>query len=207
VVDRAFALSDEHEEFRAAIRRFAEKEIAPHAAEADQQEAYPQASFDAYRDSGFVRSIYPEEHGGDGGDTLTYALVVEELARVCASSSLFALISRLGITALLLHGSDELKRRYVPRIASGEWQASYCLSEAHAGSDVASMSTRAVRDGDHYVLTGRKAWITNAGVSVPSSSSRAGPASRSASSSTSWVCGARRRARSSSTRSPCPRAT
>jgi len=165
VVERAFALSEEHEEFRAAIRRFAEKEIAPHAAEADEREAYPQASFDAYRKSGFVRSIYPEEYGGDGGDTLTYALVVEELARVCASSSLFALISRLGITALLLHGSDELKRRYVPRIASGDWQASYCLSESQAGSDVASMTTRAVRDGDNYVLNGRKAWVTNAGVS------------------------------------------
>jgi alkylation response protein AidB-like acyl-CoA dehydrogenase len=160
-----FALSEEHEAFRVAVRRFAEKEIAPHAAEADEKEAYPQASFDAYRDSGFVRSIYPEEYGGDGGDTMTYALVVEEIARVCASSSLFALISRLGITALLLHGSDELKARYVPRIASGEWQASYCLSEPNAGSDVAAMSTRAVRDGDHYVLTGRKAWITNAGVS------------------------------------------
>jgi alkylation response protein AidB-like acyl-CoA dehydrogenase len=160
-----FALSDEHEAFRVAVRRFAEKEIAPHAAEADEKEAYPQVSFDAYRDSGFVRSIHPEQYGGDGGDTLTYALLVEELARVCASSSLFALISRLGITALLLHGSDELKARYVPRIASGEWQASYCLSEPNAGSDVAAMSTRAVRDGDHYVLTGRKAWITNAGVS------------------------------------------
>jgi alkylation response protein AidB-like acyl-CoA dehydrogenase len=160
-----FALSDEHEAFRAAVRRFAEKEIAPHAAEADEKEAYPQASFDAYRESGFVRSIYPEQYGGDGGDTLTYALLVEEIARVCASSSLFALISRLGITALLAEGSDELKARYVPRIASGEWQASYCLSEPNAGSDVAAMSTRAVRDGDHYVLTGRKAWITNAGVS------------------------------------------
>jgi alkylation response protein AidB-like acyl-CoA dehydrogenase len=160
-----FALSEEHEAFRVAVRRFAEKEIAPHAAEADEKEAYPQASFDAYRDSGFVRSIYPAQYGGDDGDTLTYALLVEEIARVCASSSLFALISRLGITALLLHGSEELKTRYVPRIASGEWQASYCLSEPNAGSDVAAMSTRAVRDGDRYVLTGRKAWITNAGVS------------------------------------------
>jgi len=163
-VDR-FRLSDEDEEFRAALRRFAEKEIAPGAAAADEREEFPRAAFDAWRDSGFVRSIYPEAYGGDGGGTLTYALVVEELARVCASSSLFALISRLGITALLMHGSDELKARYVPRIASGEWQASYCLSEPGAGSDVAAMTTRAVRDGDAYVLTGRKIWITNAGVS------------------------------------------
>ena len=160
-----FRLSDEDEEFRAALRRFAEKEIAPGAAAADEREEFPRAAFDAWRDSGFVRSIYPEAYGGDGGGTLTYALVVEELARVCASSSLFALISRLGITALLMHGSDELKARYVPRIASGEWQASYCLSEPGAGSDVAAMTTRAVRDGSEYVLTGRKIWITNAGVS------------------------------------------
>ena len=160
-----FRLSDEDEEFRAALRRFAEKEIAPGAAAADEREEFPRAAFDAWRDSGFVRSIYPEAYGGDGGGTLTYALVVEELARVCASSSLFALISRLGITALLMHGTDELKARYVPRIASGEWQASYCLSEPGAGSDVAAMTTRAVRDGSEYVLTGRKIWITNAGVS------------------------------------------
>src|SRR6185312_12576774 len=74
-------------------------------------------------------------------------------------------ISKLGVTALLDHGSEELKQRYVPRVASGECQASYCLSESDAGSDVAGMQTRAVRDGDHYVLTGSKMWITNAGVS------------------------------------------
>jgi alkylation response protein AidB-like acyl-CoA dehydrogenase len=84
---------------------------------------------------------------------------------VCASSSLFTFITKLGMTALLTHGSDELKQKYVPRVASGECQASYCLSEADAGSDVAGMRTTAVRDGDHYVLSGRKMWITNAGVS------------------------------------------
>jgi alkylation response protein AidB-like acyl-CoA dehydrogenase len=160
-----FSLTDEHEEFRAAVRRFAEKEIAPHAAEADEKAGFPWASFHAYRDSGLVRSIYPEAYGGDGGGSLVYALLVEELARVCASSALFALISRLGMTVVMDHGSEALKRKYLPRVASGEMQASYCLSEPHAGSDVASMSTRAVRDGDHYVLRGRKVWITNAGVS------------------------------------------
>jgi alkylation response protein AidB-like acyl-CoA dehydrogenase len=160
-----FALTDEHEEFRAAVRRFAEKEIAPNAAEADEKAEYPWRSFHAYRDSGMVRSIYPEEYGGDGGGSLVYALLIEEIARVCASSSLFALISRLGMTPVIEHGSEELRQKYLPRIASGEWQASYCLSEPQAGSDVAAMTTRAVRDGDDYVLRGRKTWITNAGVS------------------------------------------
>src|SRR5207302_1350804 len=90
---------------------------------------------------------------------------VEELARVCASTALTILISRLATIPILNWGSDELKRRYVPRIASGESQGSYCLSEPEAGSDVASMKARAVRDGDHYVLSGMKSWITNAGVS------------------------------------------
>jgi alkylation response protein AidB-like acyl-CoA dehydrogenase len=158
-------LSDEQLELRATFRRFAEREIAPNAAEADERSEYPWKSFAAYRDSGFVSLGFPEEHGGDGADTLTYALLVEEVARVCGSSSLFVIISKLATTPILRGGSPELQARYVPRIASGELQASYCLSEPDAGSDVASMSTRAVRDGDHYVLRGTKAWITNAGIS------------------------------------------
>ena len=161
----SFDLSSEYQELRKALRRFAEDEIAPHAAAADERAEFPWASFAAYRDSGFVRLSYPEEFGGDGGDVLAHALLVEEVARVCAASSLFVLISRLACAPILAYGSDELKRRVVPKVAAGEWQGSYCLSEPNAGSDVASMTTRAVRDGDSYVLNGRKLWITNAGVS------------------------------------------
>jgi alkylation response protein AidB-like acyl-CoA dehydrogenase len=161
----AFAPSDEHEAFRAAARRLAETGIAPHAAAADADAAFPRPSFAAYRDSGLGRALYPADMGGDGGDWLTYAILVEEVARVCASSSLFVLISRLGMTPVIRWGSRELQARTVPRVASGECQASYCLSEPNAGSDVAAMSTRARRDGDDFVLTGRKIWITNAGIS------------------------------------------
>jgi len=161
----AFLLSDEHEELRRALRRFAEEQIAPNAAEADHRAQFPWKSFEAYRTSGFIGLPYPVEYGGDGGDGVAYAMLVEEVARVCASSSLFVFITRLACAAILGHGSDELRTRVVPKAARGEWQGSYCLSEPHAGSDVASMSTRAVRDGDHYVLNGRKTWITNAGVS------------------------------------------
>jgi len=160
-----FELPEEYEALRDAMRRLAETSIAPNAADADERAAFPWASFEAWRDSGLVGSIYPADLGGDGGDTLTYAIVVEETARVCGASSLFVLISRFGASPIIKHGSDELRNRIVPRIARGEWQASYCLSEPNAGSDVASMSTRAVRDGDHYVLNGRKCWITNAGIS------------------------------------------
>jgi alkylation response protein AidB-like acyl-CoA dehydrogenase len=160
-----FSLSDEHQEFRNSLRRFAEKEIAPHAAAVDARGEFPWENFRALRDHGFLSPLYPPEYGGEDGTLLTYAIVIEELARVCASTSLGVLISRFGVGALLRYGSEELKRRYVPRVTSGELQASYCLSESNAGSDVAAMQTRAVRDGDRYVLTGRKMWITNAGVS------------------------------------------
>ncbi len=160
-----FVLPDEYEEFRAAARRLAETGIAPNAHAADADAAYPWASFEAYRDSGLVRTLYPVEHGGDGGDWMTYAILVEEVARVCASSSLFVLISRLGLSPVLAWGSPELQARTVPRVASGECQASYCLSEPQAGSDVSAMTTRAVRDGDDWILNGRKVWITNAGIS------------------------------------------
>ncbi len=165
MTDSTFTTSPEHEEFRSAVRRFAEDKIAPHAAEADEKEQYPWPSFEAYRDTGFVGVQFPEEYGGQGGDPVTNAILIEEVARVCASSSLFVIISKLGMIPLLQWGSDELKRKYVPRVSSGELQASYCLSETEAGSDVASMATQAVRDGDDWVLSGRKMWITNAGVS------------------------------------------
>ena len=161
----SFTLSEEHEELRSAVRRFAEDEIAPNAAETDERAEYPWKSFEAYRNSGFIRIPFPEEYGGDGADTLAYALLVEEIARVCASSSLFVLITRLASEPLINHGSEELKARYLTRFATGEYQGSYCLSEPNAGSDVAALRARAVRDGDSYILNGRKSWVTNAGVS------------------------------------------
>jgi alkylation response protein AidB-like acyl-CoA dehydrogenase len=160
-----FELPGEYEELRQSVRRLAEERIAPHAAAADAAAEFPWKSWEAWREAGFAGLAFPAEYGGQGGGVLAHAVAVEEVARVCASSALFAFISRLGMAAVLDHGSEELRRRYVPRVASGELQASYCLSEADAGSDVAGMRTRAVRDGDHYVLDGRKQWITNAGVS------------------------------------------
>jgi alkylation response protein AidB-like acyl-CoA dehydrogenase len=161
----AFTLSEELEALRASIRRLAEEKIAPNAARADEHEEYPWDSWHAWRDAGFAGLAFPEEFGGQGAGFLAHAVCVEEVARVCASSSLFTFISKLAMTPVLDHGSDALRKKYVERVASGECQGSYCLSEADAGSDVAGMRTKAVRDGDHYLLTGRKLWITNAGVS------------------------------------------
>ncbi len=161
----AFELSDEYEALRESVRRLAETSIAPNAAATDESEEFPRASWDAWRAAGFAGLAFPEKYGGQGGGILAHAICVEEVARVCASSSLFVIISKLAMTPLLDHGSDDLNERYVAPVAAGEAQASYCLSEADAGSDVAGMKTRAVRDGDDYVLNGHKMWITGAGVS------------------------------------------
>jgi alkylation response protein AidB-like acyl-CoA dehydrogenase len=161
----AFVLPDEYEDLRTSVRRLAEERVAPNAALADEREEYPWKSWDAWRAGGFAGLAFPEVLGGQGAGMLAHAIAVEEIARVCASSSLFTFISKLAMTPVIRHGSPGLQARYVERVATGECQASYCLSETGAGSDVAGMQARAVRDGDHYVLNGRKAWITNVGVS------------------------------------------
>jgi len=165
VSDSTFALTDVQRDFRETLRAFCEEKVAPNAAEADRNAEFPWKSFEACKEMELPALGMPSAYGGAGADTVTVAIMTEELARVCASTALAILISKLGMTPVLNWGSEELKQAYVPRVASGSIQASYCLSEADAGSDVASMRTRAVRDGDDYVLTGSKYWITNAGIS------------------------------------------
>jgi alkylation response protein AidB-like acyl-CoA dehydrogenase len=159
-------LSDEQRQFRDVMRQFCDDKIAPRAAEVDEKAEFPWEGFEACVSMGLSGLGIPEAYGGQGADTVTQAIMVEELARACASTSLTMLISKLGMIPIMRWGSEDLKQRYLPRIASGEWQGSYCLSEPDAGSDVAAMKTRAVRDGDSYVLNGAKYWITNAGIST-----------------------------------------
>jgi alkylation response protein AidB-like acyl-CoA dehydrogenase len=162
----SYKLSDEHEALREAVRDLAEKEIAPHAAEVDDQGRYPHEAQAALVKAGFQAVIVPEEYGGQGADELAGCIVIEEVARVCASSSLIPAVNGLGMTPILLSASDELKRQVLPSIAAGDAMISYALSEREAGSDAASMRTRARRDGDTWVLNGTKCWITNAGEST-----------------------------------------
>ena len=161
----SYTLTDAQKDFRVALRQMCEERIAPHAAQVDAEAAFPWEGFKACAEMELPGLGIPVELGGAGADHVTQAVMVEELARVCASTSVTMLISKLGMIPIMNWGSDELKERYVPRVAAGEAQASYCLSEADAGSDVAAMRCRARRDGDHYVLSGSKYWITNAGVS------------------------------------------
>ena len=159
------ALTDEQREFRDVVRQFAADKIAPLAADTDRNAEYSWPAFEALRSMELTALSYPEEYGGSGASLVDQAIVVEEIAAACASTSLMLLISKLGMLPVLNFGSEETKRRYLPEIAAGTSQASYGLSEADAGSDVASMTTRAVADGDEWVINGSKCWITNAGIS------------------------------------------
>jgi alkylation response protein AidB-like acyl-CoA dehydrogenase len=160
-----FTLSEDHEELRDVVRGLCEAKIAPHAAEVDERAEFPQAAYDALRAGDFHAPHVPEEYGGAGADALATCIVIEEVARVCASSSLIPGVNKLGSMPLLLAGSDELRRKYLPPLARGDAMFSYGLSERDAGSDTASMVCRAVPAGDGWTLTGHKTWITNAGVS------------------------------------------
>ena len=161
----SYRLSDEHEALRQAVRALTEKEIAPHAAEVDEQGRFPVEARDALARAGFNAITIPEDYGGQGAGELAGCLVIEEVARACASSSLIPAVNGLGLTPILLSASEDLKKQVLPSIAAGEALISYALSEREAGSDAAAMRTRAVRDGDTWVLNGTKCWITNAGES------------------------------------------
>jgi alkylation response protein AidB-like acyl-CoA dehydrogenase len=160
-----YQLPEEYADIRSATREVCDNGVAPHAAEADATASFPKRSYDALRSADLHAPHIPAEYGGAGIDALGTAIVIEEVARACASSSLIPAVNKLGSLPLLLDASEELKRRYLPPVAAGDAMFSYCLSEPEAGSDAASMTTRAVRDGDHWVLDGVKRWITNAGVS------------------------------------------
>jgi len=160
-----FRTSEEHEMLRDAVRSLAEAKIAPFAAEVDELGRFPQEARDALESNDLHALHVPETYGGAGADALSTVIVIEEVARVCASSSLIPAVNKLGSLPVQLSGSEELKARYLGALARAEGMFSYCLSEPEAGSDAAGMKTRAVRDGDHYVLNGVKRWITNAGTS------------------------------------------
>ncbi|TDD53151.1 acyl-CoA dehydrogenase family protein [Saccharopolyspora elongata] len=159
-----FLLPAEHEEFRASVRAMAQDKIAPRAAEIDERGEFPHDIYDALVAAGLHAVGIPEQYGGDGADATAAAIAVEEVARACASSSTILTSNKLGVTPLLLFGTEEQKRRYLPLVASGEALMAYAVSEREAGSDIGAMRCRAVRDGDGYRLDGVKTWITSAGV-------------------------------------------
>ncbi|WP_134733337.1 acyl-CoA dehydrogenase family protein [Amycolatopsis nivea] len=160
-----FKINEDHEAIREAVRAVAEEQIAPHAAEADEREEFPKASYDALVASDFHAPHVPEQYGGAGADALATCIVIEEVARVCASSSLIPAVNKLGSLPLILAANEDVKAKYLAPLASGEAGFSYGLSERDAGSDTASMRCRATPSGDDWILNGQKSWITNAGFS------------------------------------------
>jgi alkylation response protein AidB-like acyl-CoA dehydrogenase len=160
-----FALSEEHQAIREAVRDLCAAKVAPYAAEVDEEGRYPVEAAKALQQADFHAPHVPEEYGGAGADAVATVLVIEEIARVCVSSSLIPAVNKLGSLPVMIAGSEELKKNYLGRLAAGEGGFSYCLSEPEAGSDAVAMKTRAVRDGDEWVINGVKRWITNAGIS------------------------------------------
>jgi alkylation response protein AidB-like acyl-CoA dehydrogenase len=159
----AYQLSDEHRALQSMVREVVVDKVAPHAAAVDEEARFPQEAYDALRAADLHAVHVPEEYGGNGADALATSLVIEEVARGCASSSLIPAVNKLGTLPILLGGDEDQKKQWLTPLARGEALLCYALSEPDAGSDVASMRSRAVPDGDGWVLNGTKRWITNAG--------------------------------------------
>ncbi len=160
----AYAVPAEFEEFRATIRQMVVERVAPRAGEIDEKAEYPRDVRELFADHDLMGLPFDAEHGGTGTGTLMLNIAVEEVAKACASSALILMVQELGTLPIKLFGSEELKQRFLPRCASGEWSPAFALSEPDAGSDPGGMRTKAVRDGDEWVIEGTKNWITNLGI-------------------------------------------
>ncbi|HEX9697081.1 MAG TPA: acyl-CoA dehydrogenase family protein [Actinomycetota bacterium] len=158
-----FRLSDEQELFRSTVRGLAERHIAPRAAEIDEKDEYPADMHELLVRNDLMAIGYPEEFGGSGGP-VDFCLMIEEISRVSAGVSLIPLVNRLGAIPVMLAGNDEQKKELLGAVVRGERQMAYCLTEPESGSDAGAMKSRAVRDGDGWVMNGTKRFITNAGV-------------------------------------------
>ena len=157
-------LSEEQAAVQASVRELAQSRVAPRAAEIDRTATFPRDIVELFRAHDLFGLPFPSAYGGLGGSALTLAVAIEEVARVCATSSLLLAVQALGGYPILLAGSEAQRQRYLPDLASGARLVAYALSEPDAGSDPGGMRTRAVRDGEDYVLSGTKTWITNGGV-------------------------------------------
>ncbi len=159
-----YSLPQEFLDFRDTIRQIAQERIAPRAHDIDAEAAYPHDIRALLSENDILGLPFDEEHGGTGTGHLMLTLGVEELAKVCASSSLILMVQDLGTLPIRMFGSEDLKARYLPRCATGEWSPAFALSEPEAGSDPGAMRTSAVQDGDSWILNGTKNWITNVGI-------------------------------------------
>jgi len=159
-----YTIPQEHLDFRDTIRQIARERIAPRAAEIDEKAEYPHDLRQLLAEQDILGLPFETEYGGTGTGALMLNMAVEEIAKACASTALILMIQELGTLPIRLFGSEELKQRFLPRCASGEWSPAFALSEPDAGSDPGGMLTKAVQDGDEWVINGTKNWITNLGI-------------------------------------------
>ena len=163
-MDALFQLPDEYSSLRKSVRALAEEKIAPFARDVDENARFPEEAALALAANKLSAAHVPEEFGGEGADALAVVLIIEEIARVCGSSSLIPAVNKLGSLPLILAGSKNQKERWLRPLSNGKG-FSYCLSESEAGSDASALKTKAVRSGDKWILSGSKKWISNAGES------------------------------------------
>jgi butyryl-CoA dehydrogenase len=160
-----FELNEEQRLVRDLVHDFAQKEIAPRAAQVDKTEEFPAENIRKMAELGLLGLPYPEKYGGGGGDYLSYAIAVEEIARACGSTALvYAAHVSLGCGPIYHFGTDAQKQRWLPHLCSGLGLAAFGLTEPEAGSDAGATKTTAVRDGDFYILNGSKMWITSGAI-------------------------------------------
>lgn len=155
-----FQLTEEQKLIRETARRIAKERVAPRAAEIDEKAEYPQDVFDVFREADLLGLTIPQEYGGSNAGFLALALAIEEVAKYCCSSGLMLLLSALPTRPIVLGGTEEQKRKYLPPVANGTMRCAYGLTEPNAGSDAAAIQSRAVRNGDGYVINGEKAFIS-----------------------------------------------
>jgi alkylation response protein AidB-like acyl-CoA dehydrogenase len=160
----ATQLIDEEKMMIDVVRDLARERVAPRAAAIDAQGEFPWDMKELLADQGILGMPFPEEFGGLGSSELSILMVIEELARACATTALILCVQQLGALPILLAGTDEQKRRFIPNLASGEWLAAYGLTEPGSGSDAGAMRTRAEKRADAYIINGMKHFITNAGI-------------------------------------------
>lgn len=157
-------IAPEYDELRASVKSLVEKKIAPFAHSVDEESRFPQEAYEALQSADLAAAHVSDKYGGQGADALATAIIIEEVARGCASSSLIPAVNKLGSLPLILAGSEAQKEKYLTQLAAGKG-FSYCLSESEAGSDAGAMKTKAFKDGDQWVISGSKKWISNAGFS------------------------------------------
>jgi alkylation response protein AidB-like acyl-CoA dehydrogenase len=159
-----YTIPQQYLDFRDTIRQIARERIAPRAAEIDERAEYPHDLRELLAEQDVLGLPFEAEYGGTGTGALMLNMAIEEIAKACASTALIVMVQELGTLPITLFGSEELKQRFLPRCASGEWSPAFALSEPEAGSDPGGMRTRAVKDGDAWVIDGTKNWITNLGI-------------------------------------------